>query len=25
VLGLLFYYVIEWIERRYVDWVPAAD
>ena len=25
VLGMLFYYVIEWIERRYVDWVPAAD
>jgi NitT/TauT family transport system permease protein len=25
VLGLLFYYVIEWIERRYVDWLPATD
>ena len=25
VLGLLFYYVIEFIEWRYVDWVPRAD
>jgi NitT/TauT family transport system permease protein len=24
VLGMLFYYVIEWIERRYIDWMPAA-
>jgi NitT/TauT family transport system permease protein len=22
VLGMLFYYVIEWIERRYIDWMP---
>ncbi|HSC97576.1 MAG TPA: ABC transporter permease [Casimicrobiaceae bacterium] len=25
VLGMLFYYVIEWIERRYIDWMPAAN
>ncbi len=25
VLGLLFYYVIEFIEWRYVDWVPRTD
>jgi NitT/TauT family transport system permease protein len=25
VLGMLFYYVIEWVERRYIDWMPAAD
>ncbi len=25
VLGMLFYYVIEWIERRYVNWMPAAN
>jgi NitT/TauT family transport system permease protein len=24
VLGMLFYYVIEWIERRYIDWMPAV-
>jgi NitT/TauT family transport system permease protein len=24
VLGMLFYYVIEWVERRYIDWMPAA-
>lgn len=24
VLGMLFYYVIEWVERRYVDWMPAV-
>jgi NitT/TauT family transport system permease protein len=24
VLGMLFYYVIEWIERRYIDWMPQA-
>ena len=24
VLGMLFYYVIEWIERRYIDWMPSA-
>jgi len=24
VLGMLFYYVIEWIERRYIDWMPHA-
>ncbi|HLX27184.1 MAG TPA: ABC transporter permease [Casimicrobiaceae bacterium] len=22
VLGMLFYYAIEWIERRYIDWMP---
>jgi len=25
VLGLLFYYVIEWLERRYINWMPAAN
>ena len=25
VLGMLFYYVIEWIERRYINWMPAAN
>jgi len=25
VLGMLFYYVIEWIERRYINWMPRAD
>lgn len=25
VLGLLFYYVIEWLERRYINWVPSAN
>lgn len=25
VLGMLFYYVIEWIERRYIDWLPVAN
>jgi NitT/TauT family transport system permease protein len=25
VLGMLFYYVIEWIERRYIDWMPHAN
>jgi len=24
VLGMLFYYVIEWIERRYIDWMPQT-
>jgi NitT/TauT family transport system permease protein len=24
VLGMLFYYAIEWIERRYIDWMPQA-
>jgi len=24
VLGMLFYYLIEWVERRYIDWMPAA-
>jgi NitT/TauT family transport system permease protein len=24
VLGMLFYYVIEWVERHYIDWMPAA-
>ena len=24
VLGMLFYYVIEWVERRYIDWMPQA-
>ena len=24
VLGMLFYYVIEWIERRYIDWMPHS-
>lgn len=24
VLGMLFYYGIEWIERRYIDWMPHA-
>ena len=24
VLGMLFYYVIEWIEGRYIDWMPAV-
>jgi NitT/TauT family transport system permease protein len=24
VLGMLFYYVIEWVERRYINWLPAA-
>jgi NitT/TauT family transport system permease protein len=24
VLGMLFYYAIEWIERRYNDWMPHA-
>lgn len=25
VLGLLFYYVIEWLEKRYINWVPSAN
>ena len=25
VLGMLFYYVIEGIERRYINWMPRAD
>lgn len=25
VLGLLFYYAIEWLERRYINWLPAAN
>jgi NitT/TauT family transport system permease protein len=25
ILGLLFYYVIEWLEKRYIDWVPSAN
>jgi NitT/TauT family transport system permease protein len=25
VLGLLFYYVIEWLERRYINWMPATN
>jgi NitT/TauT family transport system permease protein len=25
VLGMLFYYVIEWVERRYIDWMPGAS
>lgn len=25
VLGLLFYYSIEWLERRYINWLPAAN
>jgi NitT/TauT family transport system permease protein len=25
VLGMLFYYVIEGIERHYIDWMPRAD
>ena len=24
VLGMLFYYVIEWIEQRYIVWMPEA-
>ena len=24
VLGMLFYYAIEWIERRYIDWMPQT-
>ncbi|MEP7062738.1 MAG: ABC transporter permease [Betaproteobacteria bacterium] len=24
VLGLLFYYVIEWLEGRYINWVPGS-
>lgn len=23
-LGMLFYYIIEWLERRYIDWMPNA-
>jgi NitT/TauT family transport system permease protein len=25
VLGMLFYYAIEWIERRYIDWMPRTN
>ncbi|MEO6749443.1 MAG: ABC transporter permease [Casimicrobiaceae bacterium] len=25
VLGLLFYYIIEWLEKRYVNWLPGAN
>ena len=25
VLGMLFYYVIEWIERHYINWMPRAN
>jgi NitT/TauT family transport system permease protein len=25
ILGLLFYYVIEWLEKRYINWVPSAN
>ena len=25
VLGLMFYYAIEWLERRYINWLPAAN
>jgi NitT/TauT family transport system permease protein len=24
VLGMLFYYAIEWIERRYINWMPRT-
>ena len=24
-LGMLFYYAIEWIERRYIDWMPRTS
>ncbi len=25
VLGVLFYYVIEWLEKRYVNWLPRSN